>query len=106
MYGGSEGPNMTTTLNQDHTLHVNLEGYIETWVQSFLNDKKSQKLSHHTLRFYAINLKVFIQYCDLHGLKRISDLTPPSLRNFLLYLEGKGNSFGGQRSIIVQSKLS
>jgi site-specific recombinase XerD len=96
MYGGSKGPNVTTTLHQDHTTHVNFEGYIETWVQTFLNDKRSQKLSHHTLRFYALNLEVFIQYCDLHGLKWISDLTPPSLWDFLLYLEGKGNNFGGQ----------
>ncbi|MFN8398909.1 MAG: tyrosine-type recombinase/integrase [Anaerolineales bacterium] len=88
---------MTTIQPQNHTIILsNNEDYIEQWVQIFLSDKKSQNLSNHTLRFYANNLKVFVQYCENHSLKRISQLTPPFLREFILYLESKGNNIGGQ----------
>lgn len=73
-----------------------LEDYLEQFVQSFLDDKKSQNLSIRTLQYYADTLRVFTSFCDCHSVKTISQITPSFLREFILFLENKGNNVGGQ----------
>src|SRR3989304_7286552 len=73
-----------------------VDDYIEQYIQSFLDDKRSQNLSKRTLDYYSDTLKVFASYCDSQSVKTFSQITPAFIREFILFLENRGNNVGGQ----------
>jgi len=73
--------------------------HIETWVQAFLTDRKTQNLSKGTLRYYQKTLKVFCSWCEAQALTQFTQLTPDNLRTFLLWLEERGHNPGGIHAI-------
>lgn len=83
----------TPTINNQLIL---LDDYIEQYIQTFLDDKKSQNLSNRTIKYYSDTLKVFATYCDSHSIKTISQINPSFIREFILFLENRGNNIGGQ----------
>jgi integrase/recombinase XerD len=68
---------------------------LESWVEAFLIDRKVQNVSEGTLSFYRKKLKVFIGFCEAQVITNINDITPTTLRQFLLYLEDTGHNPGG-----------
>lgn len=68
---------------------------LESWIEAFLIDRKVQSISEGTLSFYRKNLKIFAKYCETQVITNISDLTPTTLRQILLYLEDTGHNPGG-----------
>jgi len=75
-----------------------VDEYILTWVEAFLIDRKSQGIANGTLTFYSHKLKQFTDYCEGQIIKDISQITPPFIREFLLYLEQRGNNPGGRHA--------
>jgi integrase/recombinase XerD len=71
------------------------EDYIDIWIEAFLRDRRAQNLSRNTVGFYREKLKTFSGYCEAHSIKYISEITPPFLREFLIYLENEGHNSGG-----------
>lgn len=85
----------TTTNNQRTITEYSHDTCLLSWVQVFLLDRKAQNLSNGTLTFYQKKLKLFIDYCDAQVITQITELTPETIRLFLLFLEEKGHNPGG-----------
>jgi site-specific recombinase XerD len=77
---------------------------IPTLIDNFLIDRKAQRLSPGTLRFYKRKLNYFTQYCQEHQLVRIDDLNPNILREFMLEIEDKHNP-GGAHAVYRSLKV-
>lgn len=87
---------MTTTRVIDHTINTILgDDNIYLWIDAFLQAKKSENLSKHSIRFYDKSLQVFTNYCNAQSVKNINQITPNFLRDFILYLESEGHNTGG-----------
>ena len=71
------------------------DDYIETWIYAFLVDRKSQNLTKGTVEFYQKSLKVFTDYLATQQIKFINQITPYTIRDFLLILEDRGHNSGG-----------
>src|SRR5690242_11395239 len=84
---------MKTKIAQNHM--TQMEDYFAVWVDSFIADRKAQRLSNHTIRFYTNNLRIITEYFDSISVKQISQITPQVIRDFLLYLEQVRNNTSG-----------
>lgn len=71
------------------------ETYIPIWVNAFLVDRKAQGLTTSTLKFYHEKLFCFERYCDGQSISQIDQITPNTLREFLLWLEEAQHNPGG-----------
>ena len=49
---------------QDTTFVFNLDGFLETWVEAFMMDRKAQNIAKGTLHYYRFRLKEFVAYCE------------------------------------------
>jgi len=75
-----------------------VDDYLLTWLEAFLIDRKAQGVSEGTLHFYHVKFKSFISYCDSNFLNQVQQITPQFLREYLLWLEGKGHNEGGRHA--------
>jgi len=75
-----------------------VDDYLLTWMEAFLIDRKAQGVSEGTLHFYHVKFKSFISYCDSNFLNQVQQITPTFLREYLLWLEGKGHNEGGRHA--------
>jgi site-specific recombinase XerD len=90
---------METAAVKSWTITVLKEDYfLETWIEAFLKDRLAQGLSKGTLQWYQWKLRLFISYCDTRLIKTINQITPDSIREFLLSLESTGHNAGGIHS--------
>lgn len=64
-------------------------------IEAFLVDKRSQNISSGTMSFYKKKLKGFVEYCEARAIKRVTQITPNDIRQFMFYLEDKGHNPGG-----------
>jgi site-specific recombinase XerD len=85
----------TTQQNQGIILKYSQETHILTWAEAFLIDRKAQRLSEGTQQFYRKQLKRFTDYCETQLISDITEITPDTIRLYLLYLEEKGHNPGG-----------
>lgn len=70
-------------------------GLIFAWAESFIIDRQAQNLARGTVRNYRQKLSHFLKYCDNQVITRIIDVTPDTIRRYLLYLEESGHNPGG-----------
>lgn len=68
---------------------------LETWIQTFLTDRKAQNMSVGTIYFHKKKFKLFQIFSKQVGIKIISEITPTIIREYLLHLESKGHNPGG-----------
>jgi site-specific recombinase XerD len=80
---------------QGITTIITLENPIVPWVESFLLDRKAQNVTAGTLYFYRVKLKLFVNYCDSQVIDKIEQITPDTIRQFLLHLTNTGHNPGG-----------
>lgn len=83
------------TENQWTILNSIQDDYLDAWIEAFLFDRKAQNMSKGTLSFYVCKLGLFSGYCDSQQVKRITQITPNLIRQYLLYLEQTGHNPGG-----------
>lgn len=81
--------------NQGTILELSQDTHLQTWLESFLIDRKAQNLSKGTVLFYKKKLRLFSQYCESQAISYITQITPQILREFLVWLEQRGNNPGG-----------
>jgi site-specific recombinase XerD len=86
----SQTPNIQDTING-----FQLDDYLETWVDAFMMDRKAQNMAKGTLYYYGWRLKEFLSYCETREVKRITQIDPTLLREFLIVLQDKGHNPGG-----------
>jgi site-specific recombinase XerD len=90
---------MYLKVETQRTLQVsNVDDYLLTWLEAFLIDRKAAGVATGTLRFYRQKIKLFSDYCDAQAVKRIGQITPSFLRQYLLYLEEYGHNAGGRHA--------
>lgn len=68
---------------------------ISEWANAFYTAKKVEGLSAHTLAFYRQQLSHFLKYSTYQIIENISQLTPATIRGYLLWLEESGHNPGG-----------
>lgn len=68
---------------------------LQEWVTSFLIDREAGNKSQRTIAFYAQKLNKFITYCNAANIGDVTQITPDTLRRFLLWLEAQGHNPGG-----------
>lgn len=88
------------TTQKDHRtiLKFAQDSYILTWADAFLLDRKVGGLSEGTIGFYRTKLKLFIDFCDSQVVTQITQITPNTIRLFLLHLEETGHNPGGRHA--------
>jgi site-specific recombinase XerD len=70
------------------------EQYLPILIESFLIDRKAQRLSPETIHFYQKKLKYFLKYCEGQAVTQVSQLTPDLIRRYLLELTETHNPGG------------
>ena len=84
---------------RERTLQVSsVDDYLLNWLEAFLVDRKAGGVAEGTLRFYRQKIKLFADYCEGQSVKKISQITPSFLRQFLLYLEESSHNPGGRHA--------
>lgn len=68
---------------------------LEKWSKAFITDRKTQQFSKHTIKFYCVELKRFLAYCDNQEMYQVERITSDMLRSYLLHLEETGRNPGG-----------
>lgn len=66
------------------------DAYLATWVEAFLQDRRSQGMSPGTLQYYRVKIKLFAEWAKSRSISQVTQITPQELRVFLL-------TFGGPR---------
>ncbi len=69
-----------------------------TWVKAFLVDRQAAGLSARTVSYYQEKLTNFVTYCTGQSIQRMDQLSPTTLRGYLLQLEKDGHNSGGIHS--------
>ncbi|MHA1513828.1 MAG: tyrosine-type recombinase/integrase, partial [Candidatus Hodarchaeales archaeon] len=69
-----------------------------TWLEAFMIDRKAQGVSEGTLHFYEVKFKSFIRYCEIEHIKYVEQITPTSIREYILWLEVAGHNPGGRHA--------
>jgi integrase/recombinase XerD len=81
------------------TQRTNLvDDYLLTWVEAFLIDRKARGTAAGTLVFYSQKLKQFTDYAEGQAVKNISQITPGTIREYLIFLERTGHNAGGRHA--------
>ena len=62
---------------------------------AFIYDRQAQNLADGTIRFYKTKMKLFIVFLESLGISNIIDISPQTIRNYLVFLEEKGHNPGG-----------
>jgi integrase/recombinase XerD len=70
------------------------EGYLLSWAEGFLLDRKVRGLSEGTLRFYKQKLDLFLTFADSREITQVKQITPTELRLYLVSLEEEHNPGG------------
>jgi len=69
--------------------------YVEIQIEAFLNERKAQNLTKCTIDWYKRNLLPFLNYLDTQQIKFINQITPQTIRDFLLLCSERGHNEGG-----------
>jgi integrase/recombinase XerD len=72
-----------------------LDDYLEIWEDAFLVDRQAAGLSPKSISFYKTKLDLFNRYAKTQLIKRIFEITPDTLRQYLLWLAAEGHNPGG-----------
>lgn len=71
-----------------------LSDYQEIWIEAFLVDRKAANVSPGTLRTYRAKLALWVKFCDSQLVNRVGQITPDTIRRYLLWL-GETHNQGG-----------
>lgn len=69
--------------------------HLLTWAEGFLIDRKANRLSPGTIKFYQEKLGSFLDFCESQLITQVTEITPQTLREYLLALDSKGHNPGG-----------
>lgn len=69
--------------------------YLEIWLDAFIDDRNARGYAKVTIGFYLDKLKLFMRYADGIALKKVEDISPRVIREYLLWLDGRGHTIGG-----------
>lgn len=79
-----------------------VSGTIQDTIKEFLVERRSRRLSPHTVEFYMDELRYFTNYLDTINIVNLEELSPNIIRNYLIHLEASrnpGGIYGAYRAI-------
>lgn len=62
---------------------------------AFIYDRQAQNLADGTIQFYRTKMNLLIRFLESLGISKITDITPQTIRSYLVFLEEKGHNPGG-----------
>jgi len=68
---------------------------IRKWMQSFIIDRRTSQVSKQTIKFYNVEFRRFLAYCDTGQVRFIESISAEFLREYLLHLAETGRNPGG-----------
>jgi len=74
---------------------LNLNESLEICSESFIYDRQAQNLAAGTIQFYKTKMKLFLGFLDSLGISKITEISPQTIRSYLVFLEEKGHNPGG-----------
>lgn len=87
---------MNQPVFEKHLLNLDLgDDYLGVWLKNFIQAKRTENISKNTIKFYEFTLKRFGDYTDSVSIKSIRQITPSSIREYLLFLEQEKLNSGG-----------
>jgi site-specific recombinase XerD len=82
----------------EQTTHLKIiAGTVAHVINSFMVERRSRRLSAHTIRFYEVELGLFSRWLDRQGVISLEELTADVIRLYLMDLSGTRNP-GGQHA--------
>ena len=69
--------------------------HIETVIRSFLDERRSRRLSKRTIEYYADILDEFAEWIEKKGKTQVDEVTPDDVRQYMIDLEKTGHNPGG-----------
>jgi len=78
------------------TLEVVVMPDIARWAEAFLTAKRAEGASRKTIVAYGECLTKFLRWATTRNFSTVEGLTPPDLREFMLFLAERGHNSGGQ----------
>jgi hypothetical protein len=73
---------------------VDTAEYLPIIVEAFLLDRRTQRLTGGTIKFYQEKWKLFLDLSESHAFTQITELTPDYFRQFILYMGEKMYPYG------------
>lgn len=87
---------MVVTKKSQRTLTKFAEAdHLETWLEGFMVDRRVQGMTPGTIGFYKEKLARFVKFCDSQLITQVTEITPQTIREYLLALESWGHNPGG-----------
>ena len=83
--------------NLSHTL-TTLSEYIPDWANAFYRAKKVEGISSHTPVIYKQQFGHFLVFCQGQVIEQVSQITPTTIREYLLWLEEGRHNPGRQHA--------
>lgn len=71
---------------------------LETWINAFLRDCRTRKLSPFTVEFYRAQLATFSAFCITQKVTEVTQITADLIRDYLDLLESTGHNGGGRHA--------
>ena len=82
----------------EQTTHLKIiAGTVAHVINSFMVERRSRRLSEHSIRFYEVELGLFSKWLDRQGVISLDELTADVIRLYLMALSGTRNA-GGQHA--------
>jgi site-specific recombinase XerD len=81
--------------SQALTLEIYEDDDLRTWINTFLRTGRSRNLATGTIEFYSKKLNAFISYCEDMAISQIAQITPETIRHFLIFLEERQHKPAG-----------
>jgi site-specific recombinase XerD len=72
--------------------------FVDDWLEAFLVDRRIRGATKGSVEFYRLKLTVFRDWLDGQVIDRVTQITPNHIRQFLLWLEERGNNPGGRHA--------
>ncbi len=64
--------------------------YLLLWLEPFLIDRKALGVSKRTIHFSTVKFKSFINFCEAEQISELQQITPSTIREYILWLETAG----------------
>lgn len=85
----------STQQEQRTILKFGQDSFLQIAIDNFLTARKTEQVSQRTLEYYHDKLIKFFAFCQTQAISEVTQITPATIRAYLLHLEITGHNPGG-----------
>jgi hypothetical protein len=71
---------------------------LTTWIAGFVADRQALNLANATVLFYKQKLRLFMDYCQMHSIRSISQINAGFIRQYMYFLKERNHNAGGRHA--------